>query len=579
MMRLKLKKRGLIAKILLFVIIFSGLSGSTVLAARPNRGEKKPPTAPSNLTATNITDTLISLQWDASYDNKGVSSYHIYQNNNHIGSTTFTTYNAINLKSNSTYTFYVEAIDAAGNLSNPSNYVTVTTLGKSIPESTPTPEPPQAPTPTPKPTQAPTPTPEPTQAPTPTPEPTQAPTPTPEPTQAPTPTPEPTQAPTPTPEPTQAPTPTPKPTQAPTPIPTPTPTPLPAPAKKVVGYYGAWAAYSGFTPDKIDVSKLTHINYAFANIGADYKITLGYPEIDLDNISKLNALKLKNPSLKTMIAVGGWSWSGRFSDVALTEESRTIFADSCVNFIVKHGFDGVDIDWEYPVAGGLATNTRRPEDKQNFTLLMQKLREKLDVRGAIDGKDYILTFAGAAGSWYVNNIELNKLHQYVDFANIMTYDIHGSWEPYTDFNAPLYINNDVSPQFKWSVDASINIWLNAGFTKDKIIMGVPFYGYIYKSVSNQNDGLYQTYSGSASINYANIAANYLNAPGFVRYYHQESMVPWLFDGSTFITYDDEQSIGLKAEYINTKGLGGAMIWELSQDPNRVLLNALYNGLK
>lgn len=359
----------------------------------------------------------------------------------------------------------------------------------------------------------------------------------------------------------------------------PTTTPTPTANTRVVGYYAAWAAYSGFTPDKIDASKLTHINYAFANIGSDLKIALGYPDIDPSNFSKLNALKQTYPNLKTLISVGGWSWSDKFSDVALTDASRTAFADSVVSFIVQYGFDGVDIDWEYPVSGGLSTNIRRPEDKQNFTLLLQKLREKLDARGAIDGKHYLVTFAGAGSSSYVNNTELSVLQQYVDYGNIMTYDIHGTWDKYTDFNAPLYNNSDVSPQYKWSVDSSVNTWLNAGFPIGKLVMGVPFYGYKYTSVVNANNGLYQTYSGGSSVTYANVVANYLNAPGYVRYYNSESMVPWLFNGSTFISYEDEQSIGAKAQYIKTKGLGGAMIWELSQDPNRVLLNALYNGLK
>jgi chitinase len=210
---------------------------------------------------------------------------------------------------------------------------------------------------------------------------------------------------------------------------------------------------------------------------------------------------------------------------------------------------------------------------------MQKLREKLDARGAIDGKEYILSFAGAAGTWYLNNIQTVQLAQYVDYVNIMTYDLHGSWDSYTDLNAPLFYNSDLSPQYKGSVDQSINAWLQAGFPAEKIIMGVPFYGHIYKAVTNTNNGLYQTYSGAASISYANIAANYLNTPGYIRYFHSESKVPWLFNGTNFISYDDEESMSLKASYITDKGLGGAMIWELSQDPGAVLLNALYNGLQ
>ena len=366
----------------------------------------------------------------------------------------------------------------------------------------------------------------------------------------------------------------------PEPEPTPTPEPTPVPTtNRVVGYYAAWAAYSGYTPDKVDATKLTHINYAFANISSDLKVILGYPDIDTSNINKLNALKQINPNLKTLISIGGWSWSGKFSDAALTEESRTIFADSCVDFIVKYGFDGIDLDWEYPVSGGLSTNIKRLEDKQNFTLLLKKLREKLSARGIIDSKQYLITIAGGAGSWYLNNIELSKLHQYLDYANVMTYDIHGSWDNYTDFNAPLYNNSDASPQYKWSVDASVNAWLNAGIPADKLVVGVPFYGYIYNSVNNVNNGLYQTFSGASSIAYSAIVSKYLNTSGYVRYFHQQSMVPWLFNGSTFISYEDEQSIGLKAEYIKSKGLGGAAIWELSQDSNGTLLGVIHGALK
>ena len=379
-----------------------------------------------------------------------------------------------------------------------------------------------------------------------------------------------------------APTQDPEPIPEPEPIPAPEPEPIPVPApttNRVVGYYAAWAAYSGYTPDKVDASKLTHINYAFANISSDLKVALGYPDIDISNFNKLNALKQTNPKLRTLISIGGWSWSGKFSDAALTEESRTLFADSCVDFIVKYGFDGIDLDWEYPVSGGLSTNIKRPEDKQNFTLLLKKLREKLTARGIIDGKQYLLTIAGGAGSWYLNNIELSNLHQYLDYANIMTYDIHGPWDGYTDFNAPLYNNSDASPQYKWSVDSSVNAWLNAGIPAEKLVVGVPFYGYIYNSVKNVNNGLYQTFSGASSISHSAIVSKYLNASGYVRYFHQQSLVPWLFNGSTFISYEDEQSIGLKAEYIKSKGLGGAAIWELSQDANGTLLGAIHGVLK
>lgn len=502
----------------LFVLIFLFVfSNLFSYSTFAAKRDTKAPTAPSNLRTVTVTENSISLQWNASKDNGKSITYNIYKDGVAIGSSTLTKYTVNGLSAGTTYKFFVSAKDAAGNTSASSKTLSVTTLRPVTPAP-----------------------------------------------------------PTTTPEPSPVP-----PEVTPTPDPEPTPpesTPTPS-TNKVVGYYAAWSAYSGYTPDKIDATKLTHINYAFANVTSDLKVTLGYPDIDALNISKLNALKQTNPNLKTLISIGGWSWSGKFSNAALTEASRTTFANSCVDFIVKYGFDGVDIDWEYPVSGGLSTNTKRPEDKQNFTLLLKTIREKLDSRGLQDGKHYLLTIAGGSGSWYLNNIELSNLQQYLDYANVMTYDIHGSWDSYTDFNAPLYNNNDSSPQYKWSVDSSVNAWLKAGIPANKLVVGVPFYGYVYNSVNNTNNGLYQRFSSGSSISYSNIVSKHLNTPGYVRYFHQQSMVPWLYNGSTFISYEDEQSIGLKAEYIKSKGLGGAAIWELSQDSKGTLLNALNKGIQ
>jgi len=349
--------------------------------------------------------------------------------------------------------------------------------------------------------------------------------------------------------------------------------------KNIVGYYAAWTVNSGFTPEQIDAALLTHVFYAFANIGPDLRITLGYPNIDLRNFSLLNTLKQANPNLKTLISVGGWTWSGSFSDAALTDDSRTAFAESCAAFIKQYGFDGVDIDWEYPVAGGLPTNIRRPEDKRNFTLMLQKLRQVLDAYGAADGKRYLLSIAGGSGSFYAQNTEMSLIHPYLDFASIMTYDMHGTWDVYTDLNAPLYMNNDISPQYKWSADSAVRTWTQAGFPANKLMLGIPFYGYLYASVNDYNYGLYQPYYGANSIPYNVISSYYLRYPGFTRFFHPESKVPWLFNGSIFISFDDPESIWYKADYIKSNGLGGAMVWELSEDPDRELLNSLSDSLK
>lgn len=348
--------------------------------------------------------------------------------------------------------------------------------------------------------------------------------------------------------------------------------------KRVVGYYAAWAAYSGYLPDQIDANKLTHINYAFANIDEEYRLTFGFPDIDQKNIRLLHSLKSKNPDLKILISVGGWSWSGKFSNAALTDQSRTVFAESCIAFLTQYGFDGIDLDWEYPVSGGLSTNIKRPQDKKNFTLLLRTIRERLDEQERLDHKQYLLTIAGGADKSYLNHIEASEIQDYIDYVNLMTYDLHGTWDRYTDFHAPLFTSSDVSPQYQASVDSAVNAWLSIPFPADKLVLGIPFYGYLYASVKNTNSGLYQTYSGANSISYQLIESNYLRNAEYQKHFHTESMVPWLFNGSTFISYEDPQSISFKVSYIKKKNLSGAMIWELSQDPNGTLLNTLYQEL-
>ena len=191
------------------------------------------------------------------------------------------------------------------------------------------------------------------------------------------------------------------------------------------------------------------------------------------NFGELRRLKRQYPHLKTLISVGGWTWSDKFSDVALTAESRQKFARSCVDFMRKYGFDGIDIDWEYPVGGGEEGNLNRPEDKQNFTLLLRALQEKIQKKEAADGRDYLLTIAAPAGAEQYNNLELDQIHQHVDWINVMTYDYHGSWESQTNLHAPLYsATGDPSPDAQnWNVDATISGYRNKGVPANKLVMG------------------------------------------------------------------------------------------------------------
>ena len=218
-----------------------------------------------------------------------------------------------------------------------------------------------------------------------------------------------------------------------------------------------WGTYGrDYQPADIPYDKITHLNYAFADIDIDGRIALfdefaaidkSFPGDTWDQpyrglINQINNVhKPQHPHLKTLISVGGWTLSGRFSDVALTAESRSIFAASCVQFIRDYNFDGVDIDWEYPVEGGLASNVYRPEDGVNYTHLLQELRDQLDVAGDEDGVYYELSIAAPAGFDKVRHLECDRLGEILDFINVMTYDLRGAWDfSKTGHHSPLFAN-------------------------------------------------------------------------------------------------------------------------------------------
>lgn len=372
----------------------------------------------------------------------------------------------------------------------------------------------------------------------------------------------------------------------PTPAPSGTPTKPATSSYKLVAYYPSWGLYLKEPLKEQPAAGLTHLNYAFANV-KDGQVVLGEPDADLENFKQLKQLKAANPRLRALISVGGWTWSGQFSDAALTSGSRQKFAASAVAFMKQYGFDGIDIDWEYPVSGGLAGNKERREDKANFTLLLKEIRNQLDTAERSDDRDYLLTIAGGAFPGYLNNVEIASVSSIVDWINLMTYDFHGDWENSSNHNAPLYgdSKDPGSVQAGYNIDAIVNQYLKSGVPPEKLVLGVPFYGRSWTSCDSANQGQYQACDGPTRkmYSYEQIQKqDWINANGFVRYWNSESKVPYLYKKSTgtFVSYEDAESIGYKTSYLKSHHLGGAMIWEITQDDqSHTLLNKLVNDLK
>ncbi len=352
--------------------------------------------------------------------------------------------------------------------------------------------------------------------------------------------------------------------------------PSPSPNPVIVAY--VFPRDSPILPGEIAAQKLTRINYAFANI-EDGRIVNGYSHDD-QNLASLVALKQQNPTLTVLASVGGWLWSGAFSDMALTRQSRAIFISSVADYVSLHQLDGLDIDWEFPGMQGV-TNHFRPEDKQNYTLLLRELRSRFNKLEKELHHPLYITVATGAGSDWLAHTEMNKVVKYVDTVNLMAYDYYEpDSDPTTGNHAPLY--TDPADPKKSSADESVQKYERAGVPVPKIVLGVPFYAHVWGQVPAANHGLFQP---GKEIPHG--YTDYGSGPeamlknGFIRYWDSAASVPYLYnaDKQVFVSYDDPESLALKCKYVLANRLKGIMFWDYESDTTGELLNAVNDGLK
>jgi chitinase len=345
---------------------------------------------------------------------------------------------------------------------------------------------------------------------------------------------------------------------------------------RIVGYVRGRADINA-----IGAKKLTHVNYAFAKVSPLGQIWFEDPDAPA-HIAQLQALKAVNPDLKVIASVGGWG-ADFFSDAAESEASRCIFATSAIDMIKRYALDGIDLDWEYPGQAGPGI-IHRPEDKQNFTLMLKMLREELDLlsdarhRKSFDR--YTLSIASAGGR-YFQFTEMDKLHVYLDWINVMTYDLAGGYSATTGHHTALYRSAAAAPASA-STESFIRQHLDAGIPPRKIVVGVAFYGRGWRGVHRDREGLYEPYDQYESdYPYSKIVRQFAGAEGYERRWDDAARAPYLWnrDVGRFISYDDPQSLAEKARFVRKYGLGGVMYWEQSHDPSEELLDALVKGLR
>jgi chitinase len=332
-----------------------------------------------------------------------------------------------------------------------------------------------------------------------------------------------------------------------------------------------------FDTNSIDGNIFTHINIAFAKVSSTYTATASTFETGAGGLyEQVVGKKAKFPHLKVIISFGGWGSAKTilFSELASSSSSRATFIKSAIAWCRKYGFDGVDIDWEYPA---YASQGGKAADKPNYTLLLKEMRAAMDADAAATGKSRLsLTIATPTGGSPLQGYEMSTIHQYLDWINLMAYDIHGGWESTTNYHTPVYSSDSNS------IDWAVNYYLNAGVPSSKIVMGLATYGKTWTLSSSSKTFLGAPAVGSGTAGSCSGEAGVLAyyeikdfiASGASVVYDSKALAAYAFKGNQWVGYDNPTSMKAKADYIKSKNLGGGMFWAMDLDGPKGKFNEL-----
>ena len=336
------------------------------------------------------------------------------------------------------------------------------------------------------------------------------------------------------------------------------------PGLDIIAYYaGDSTGFKNYPTDK-----LTHIIYSFLHLKGN-AFAFDKPQ-DEATVKALVALKAKNPKLKIMLSIGGWGGCETCSQVFSTEKGRTDFASSVKEILTATRTDGIDLDWEYPAIVGMPGHRFVPEDRHNFTLLVQALRKTL-------GDAYEISFAaGGYTEFLEKSIEWKEVMPLVDRVNLMSYDLVNGYATTTGHHTPLYS----TPVQLQSTDHGVRFLDSLGVASKKIVIGAAFYARVFSGVGSANNGLNQPCKFKTTFSYKDFNDSLSAVRGFVNHWDSVAQAPYAYSKSAklFASFDNEKSVQLKTQYVRDKKLGGIMFWELTADkPQQGLLNAIYNA--
>ncbi|TRM70077.1 glycoside hydrolase family 18 protein [Schizophyllum amplum] len=345
---------------------------------------------------------------------------------------------------------------------------------------------------------------------------------------------------------------------------------MPRDGKYSVGYFVNWGIYGRkYPPSLIPAQDLTHILYAFANVNAGSgEVSLSDLWADQDihytgdswnepagnlygNLKQLYLIKKQNRHLKIMLSIGGWTYSPSFHPVVVNPSLRAKFVASAVRLLADYGFDGLDVDYEYP---------QNDEQARGYVSLLAELRQGLDDYARRNNYNYkfLLTIAAPCGVDNYNRLHVMEMDRYLDIWNMMAYDFSGSWDKTAGHQANLFGQ-------PLSVSQAINWYVQKGVSRDKIVVGVPLYGRSFTST----DGPGSSFNGVGQGTWESGVYDYrtLPLPGSHVLRDEAIGASWSYDygRKEMVSYDTEEVAQWKGAWIAQQGLAGSMFWELSGD--------------